>query len=258
MISAIIIEDEPIFQEILKKAILQTGLPLRIDGICNSKRDAKKLIAEVNPQLLFLDVELADGKGIDLLNELTTTDFEIIFTTSHDKYAISAIKNNAADYLLKPIKDKELQVAINKVIKRLEEKETIKQAAVLQGYLDKIKSEQQQDAKLMVPTKEGMTFLKVNDIIHLQSESNYTLIYLIDQKKVMVSKTLKYFEEKLINYNFLRIHQSHLINLAHMKEIDNGDNFVLMSDGSKVEISKRKKKEFLDSLNSKKHSGTIA
>ena len=141
MISAVIIEDEPIFQEILKNAIKETGFSIRVDGVCNSKREAKKILPSVRPQLIFLDVELADGKGIDLLNELESTDFEIIFTTSHDKYAISAIKNNAADYLLKPIKEKELKKAIEKVAKRLEEKETLKQAEQLQGYLDKIKQE---------------------------------------------------------------------------------------------------------------------
>jgi len=256
MISAVIIEDEPIFQEVLKKAILQTGLEISIDGICNSKREAKIVLPKVMPQLIFLDVELADGKGVDLLNELDCTAIEIIFTTSHDKYAISAIKNNAADYLLKPIKEKELKNAIEKVVKRLKERETLRQASQLQGYLDKVKSDQQQDAKLIVPTKEGMTFLKVNDIIRLQSESNYTLFYLQNNKKILVSKTLKNFEEKLLPYNFLRIHQSHLINLAHMKEIDHGDNFALMADGSKVEISKRKKKEFMDSL--EKSNATIA
>lgn len=256
MISAVIIEDEPIFQEILKNAIKETGFSIRVDGVCNSKREAKKILPSVQPQLIFLDVELADGKGIDLLNELESTDFEIIFTTSHDKYAISAIKNNAADYLLKPIKEKELKKAIEKVAKRLEEKETLKQAEQLQGYLDKIKQEQQQDSKLMVPTKDGMIFLKVNDIVRLQSESNYTLFFLVGNKKVLVAKTLKNFEEKLLSYNFLRIHQSHLINLAHMKEIDHGDNLAIMTDGSKVEISKRKKKEFLDSL--EKNNKTIA
>ena len=256
MISAVIIEDEPIFQEILKKAILQTGLSIRIDGICNSKREAKKILPTVHPQLIFLDVELADGKGVDLLNELDSTDFEIIFTTSHDKYAINAIKNNAADYLLKPIKEKELKKAIEKVARRLEEKETLKEASKIQAYLDKIKSEQQQDSKLMVPTKDGMIFLKVGDIIRLQSESNYTLFYLTGNKKVLVAKTLKNFEDKLVPYNFMRVHQSHLINLAHMKEIDHGDNHVLMTDGSRVEISKRKKKEFLDALG--KNNGTIA
>ncbi|HMW12353.1 MAG: response regulator transcription factor [Chitinophagales bacterium] len=256
MISAVIIEDEPIFQEILKNAIKETGFSIRVDGVCNSKREAKKILPSVRPQLIFLDVELADGKGIDLLNELESTDFEIIFTTSHDKYAISAIKNNAADYLLKPIKEKELKKAIEKVAKRLEEKETLKQAEQLQGYLDKIKQEQQQDSKLMVPTKDGMIFLKVNDIVRLQSESNYTLFFLVGNKKVLVAKTLKNFEEKLLSYNFLRIHQSHLINLAHMKEIDHGDNLAIMTDGSKVEISKRKKKEFLDSL--EKNNKTIA
>ena len=225
MISAVIIEDEPIFQEILKKAIVQTGLNISIDGICNSKREAKKILPKVNPQLIFLDVELVDGKGVDLLDELDCSEIEIIFTTSHDKYAINAIKNNAADYLLKPIKEKELKKAIEKVAKRLHEKETLKQASKLQGYLDKIKS-------------------------------NYTLFYLIGNKKVLVAKTLKNFEEKLMSYNFMRVHQSHLINLAHMKEIDHGDNFVLMTDGSKVEISKRKKKEFMDSL--EKNNSTIA
>ena len=255
MISAVIIEDEPIFQELLKKAIIQTGLDIRIDGVCNSKREAKDVLPIAQPQLLFLDVELADGKGVDLLDEYDCSDMEIIFTTSHDKYAISAIKNNAADYLLKPIKENELKKAIEKVAKRLIEKEALKQASKLQGYLDKIKQDQQQDAKLIVPTKEGMIFLKVNNIIRLQSESNYTLFYLIENKKIIVSKTLKNFEEKLLDYNFLRVHQSHLVNLAHLKEIDQRDNFVLMTDESRVEISKRKKKEFLDSLD--KYNVTI-
>lgn len=255
MISAVIIEDEPIFQEILKNAIIQTGLDIRIDGVCNSKREAKKVLPLVQPQLLFLDVELTDGKGVDLLEEYDCSNMEIIFTTSHDKYAINAIKNNAADYLLKPIKENELKKAIEKVAKRLEEKETLIQASKLQGYLDKIKQDQQLDAKIIVPTKEGMIFLKINDIIRLQSESNYTVFYLIGNKKIIVSKTLKNFEEKLLDFNFLRIHQSHLINLAHMKEIDHHDNFVLMADNSKVEISKRKKKEFMDSL--EKSNSTI-
>lgn len=256
MISAVIIEDEPIFQEILKKAIIQTGLNIKIVGVCDSKREAKEVLSKVQPQLLFLDVELTDGKGVDLLNEFDCSDIEIIFTTSHDKYAINAIKNNAADYLLKPINNIELKKAIEKVAKRLEEKETLKQALKLHEYLDKIKVDQLLDVKLFVPTKEGMTFLKINDIIRLQSESNYTVFYLVENKKIMVSKTLKSFEEKLLNYNFLRVHQSHLINLAHMIEIDHHDNFVLMTDDSKIEISKRKKKEFMDTV--EKNNGSIS
>lgn len=248
MISAVIIEDEPIFQELLKKTIAHSKLEIKIEGVCNSKREAKKILPKVIPQLIFLDVELADGKGIDLLNELEDTDFEIIFTTSHDKYAINAIKNNAADYLLKPIGEKELKKAIEKVKIRLEQKEKLKQVALLQDYLDKIKQEQQQDAKIMVPTKDGMVFLKINEIIRLQSESNYTVFYLIGNKKLLIAKTLKNFEEKLLLFKFMRIHQSHLINLAHLKGIDHGDNLVIMTEGAKVEISKRKKKEFMEAL----------
>ena len=256
MISAVIIEDEPIFQEMLKKAIVQTGLSIRIDGVCNSKREAKNVLPIVKPQLIFLDVELVDGKGIDLLLELDNSDFEVIFTTSHDKYAINAIKNNAADYLLKPINEKELKSAIEKVNIRIKQKETLKQAAQLQTYIDEIKANQLQDAKLMVSTKDGMIFIKINDIVRLQSESNYTVFYLIDKRKVMVAKTLKGFEEKLIPYNFFRIHQSHLINIIYLKEIDHSENHVLMADGSKVEISKRKKKEFMDTLEN--HNNTIS
>lgn len=246
MLKAVIIEDEPIFQEILKKAIANTKLDIKIAAICNSKREAKKLLPEVLPQLVFLDVELADGRGVDLLNELDNTDFEIIFTTSHDKYAINAIKNNAADYLLKPINEKELKRAIEKVIIRIEEKSKIAQATQLQDYINNIKESQLQNAKIMVPTKEGMLFLAVNEIVRLQSESNYTLFFLENNKKIVVAKTLKNFEEKLLSYNFIRIHQSHLINISHLKEIEHADNLVLMTDGSKVEISKRKKKEFMD------------
>lgn len=248
MISAVIIEDEPIFQELLKNAIVKSGINIRIDGVCSSKREAKRILPQVNPQLLFLDVELRDGKGVDLLNEIKNFDFEIIFTTSHDKYALNAIKNNAVDYLLKPIQDNELKKAIEKVVKRLEEKEAKQQAIKLQSTIDKIKFDQQQESKLMVPTKEGMIFLIIKDIVRLQSESNYTLFILKENKKVLVSKTLKSFENKLKPLNFMRIHQSHLINLAHIKKIDHRDNFVLMSDNGQVEISKRKKKEFIEAL----------
>ncbi len=248
MISTVIIEDEPIFQELLKKTIAHSGLEIKIEGICNSKREAKKILPKVNPQLIFLDVELTDGKGIDLLTELGQVDFEIIFTTSHDKYAINAIKNNATDYILKPVGEKELKKAIEKVKTRLEQKEKLKQVALLQDYLEKIKQEQQHDAKIMVPTKDGMVFLKVNEIIRLQSESNYTIFFLTGNKKILIAKTLKNFEEKLAAHKFMRVHQSHLINLAHLKGIDHGDNLVIMTEGEKVEISKRKKKEFMEAL----------
>lgn len=254
MIHSIIVEDEPIFQESLIQAIKASGLSIKVCGICNSKREAKKLIDEYKPQLVFLDVELVDGKGIDLLTEINSVEFEIIFTTSYDKYAINAIKNNAIDYLLKPIKDKDLKVALLKVQKRLEEKESLKQVSIVQSYLDKLKEQDQQDSKLMVHTKEGVTLIKVNDIIRLESESNYSIVYLVNNKKHMVSKTLKYFEEKLLAHNFLRIHQSHLINLLHMREIEHNENRCVMSDGSHVEISKRKKKEFMESLGGNKHT----
>jgi two-component system LytT family response regulator len=248
MIRAVIIEDEPIFQDLLKKAIRNTGLDIHIEGVCCSKRAAKKLIEEVVPQLLFLDVELTDGKGVDLLRELKYQDFEVIFTTSHDKYAISAIKNNAADYLLKPIKENELMNAVEKVSKRIQERQQLKAAADINDNIHAMKNNHLQDAKLMVPTKDGVIFLKITDIIRLQSSSNYTEFHLSGHKKVLVSKTLKNFEERLLTFGFFRVHQSHLINLHHIQKVDLSDNVVLMSDGCKVEIAKRKKKDFLETI----------
>ncbi|MEZ5026042.1 MAG: LytTR family DNA-binding domain-containing protein [Chitinophagales bacterium] len=256
MISAVIIEDEPIFQEILLNSISKSGFDIQIDAVCKSKREAKKCLPDCQPQLVFLDVELSDGKGIDLLNELPNLDFEIIFTTSHDKYAINAIKKNAADYLLKPIQEKELKVALGKVIKKIEEKEILKQTKQLQAYIDKLKNEQQQNSKILVPVKEGMIFLPVKEIIRLESKSNYTVFHLINNKKEIVAKTLKSFEEKLLAYNFMRIHQSHLVNLLFLKEIDLNNYIITLSDGSEVEIAKRKKKEMLELL--KKNDKTIA
>jgi two-component system LytT family response regulator len=248
MIRAIIIEDEPIFQEILQKLLSSSGYAVQIDAVCRSIREARLALAARQPDLLFLDVELGDGKGIDLLADYDPLPFEVIFTTSHDKYALNAIKNNAADYLLKPIQEKELKKALDKVLKRMQEHKAVQYADQLEKYIEQQRSKQNQDAKMMVQSKDGATFLKISEIIRLESDSNYTHFILTGNRKMMVAKTLKEFEDKLAAYNFLRSHKSHLLNLYHIREIDGPNNEVLMSDGATVEISKRKKKEFTEML----------
>jgi two-component system LytT family response regulator len=248
MIRAIIVEDEPIFQELLQKLLSSSGSQVKIESVCRSIREAKKAMAELRPDLLFLDVELGDGKGIELLDDQDPLPFEVIFTTSHDKYALNAIKNNAADYLLKPIQEKELKKALDKVLKRMQEHKAVLYADQLEKYIEQLRSKQNQDAKLMVQSKEGSTFLKISEIIRLESESNYTHFILTGNRKMIVAKTLKDFEDKLSAYNFLRSHKSHLLNLYHIREIDGPNNEVLMSDGTRVEISKRKKKDFTEML----------
>lgn len=248
MIRAVIIEDEPIFQELLQKSLSRSGLPVEVVSVCRSIREGRTALAEQKPDLVFLDVELGDGQGLELLADNGQPLFEVIFTTSHDKYALSAIKNNAADYLLKPIQEKELKNALDKVMKRMQDRRAVQYADQLEKYIEQQRSRQHQDAKLMVQTKEGATFLKIAEIIRLESDSNYTHFILTSGRRMMVAKTLKEFEDKLASYHFFRSHKSHLLNLAHIREIDGPNHEVLLSDGTKVEISKRKKKEFTEML----------
>ncbi len=251
MISVIIVEDDPIFRDMLLDMLPKAAIKTKLLESCSTIRQAKEAIEKHSPQLVLLDVELPDGKGMDLLNhydEFGT--FETIFITSHDKYAIDAIKKNAADYIVKPVKPDELNEALQKVKKRLEIYSVLLKVEELTSYVDKLKQQNLQENKIMINTNEGAIFVKVGDIIKLESESNYTILYLENNKKIVASKTLSIFEEMLQDLNFMRIHRSFVINLTKIKNIENdGGNYLAkMIDNSKVEISRRKKKEFFEKI----------
>lgn len=251
MISTVIVEDDPIFRDMLLDMLPKADIKTNLLATCATIRQAKESIEQLSPQLLLLDVELPDGKGMDLLNhydEFGT--FEVVFVTSHDKYAIDAIKKNAADYIVKPVKLVELNDALQKVKKRLEIYSKLLKAEELTTYVDKLKQQNLQENKIMINTNEGAIFIKVSEIIKLESESNYTVLYLENNKKIVASKTLSIFEEMLEPLNFLRIHRSFVVNLTKIKNIENesGNYLACMSDKSKVEISRRKKKEFFEKI----------
>ncbi len=251
MITAIIVEDDPIFRDMLLDMLPKASAKVNLLETCATIRQAKLAIEKLNPQLVLLDVELPDGKGMDLLNHYEEFgNFETIFITSHDKYAIDAIKKNAADYIVKPVKLDELNQALQKVHKRLEVYSILLKVEELTTYVDKLKQQNLQENKIMINTNEGAIFVKVGDIVKLESESNYTIIYLENNKKIIASKTLSVFEEMLESLNFMRVHRSFVINLTKIKNIDNdnGNYFARMTDGSKVEISRRKKKDFFEKI----------
>lgn len=251
MISTIIVEDDPIFRDMLLDMLPKASVKVNLLETCATIRQAKLAIERQNPQLVLLDVELPDGKGMDLLTHYDEFgNFETIFITSHDKYAIDAIKKNAADYIVKPVKLDELNQALQKVHKRLEVYSILLKVEELTTYVDKLKQQNLQENKIMINTNEGAIFVKVGDIVKLESESNYTIIYLENNKKIIASKTLSVFEEMLESLNFMRIHRSFVINLTKIKNIDNdnGNYFARMTDGSKVEISRRKKKDFFEKI----------
>jgi two-component system LytT family response regulator len=176
------------------------------------------------------------------VNELTDRNFHIIFTTAYDQYAIKAIRYAAFDYLLKPVDIEELKIVISKV-KGLAQRETRKQLELLQqNLLQPMKSLE----RLAIPTMEGLIFFEVNEIIHLEAQSNYTLIHFVNKTKMTVPKTLKEFEELLPEDIFFRVHHSHLINLKFIKRYIKGDGGQIeLKNGKYVDVARRKKEEFL-------------
>jgi two-component system LytT family response regulator len=245
--SCMIVDDEKPQQEILTN-MLAKGFPTyRLDAICSSVDEGLKKIKTIKPDLVFLDVQMPPKTGFDLLSALDQINFEVIFTTSFEHFAIKAFKFSAIDYLLKPFGEEDLAIAL----KKFEAKNAVQNSLKnVQNLLTNININTSDKARIALPTMSGFVFAQVNDIIRCESDNNYTTFYFEDKTHLMVSKTLKDCEELLQDYNFFRVHASHLINMRYIKEYIKGDGGqVKMSDNSYVDVSRRKKDEFLQQLN---------
>lgn len=249
MVSAIIVDDEAKGRLALREKLSAYCPQIHVLAEAENGQEALLLIQHHQPQLIFLDIEMPRMNGFEMLNELTEKNFQIIFTTAYDQYAIKAIKYAAFDYLLKPIDIEELKAAIEKValVHRntgaRENDQTKKQVELLQQNI--LHPKKQLD-KLAIPTVEGLMFYDIKDIIHLEANSNYTNIYLTNKIKIIASKTLKEFEELLPDDIFFRAHHSHLINLHYIKRYIKGDGGQIeLQNGTYVDVSRRKKEEFL-------------
>lgn len=244
-IKAIIVDDEQHCIDALK-AMLQKKCPeVSVLAGVNSVQDAKQLIDDLQPDLVFLDVEMPHQNGFELLKLYDKVSFDVIFTTAYEQYALKAIKFNALDYLLKPFSVQELQEALRKFHeRRLNKQDTA--IAPLEVFLQNMKTLQQTNKKIALPTINGLVFMPVQNIVRCESTGNYTKIFFTDKKQLLVSKPLKEFEELLTDVDFFRVHNSHLINLQQMESYIQGEGgFALMSDGTQVEVSRRRKAEFL-------------
>lgn len=204
---------------------------------CGSNIKATLAIEEIEqcqPDILFLDVEMPEMNGLQLLKHFPERNFHVIFTTAHEKYALPAIKAAAADYLVKPISPQDVYEAIQKCT----EKRSIKENK-LNGTTFKIS----------LATVHELLMINTDDIIRIEANNNYSHFYFSNRPKVIVSKTLKDFEDQLTGHNFFRVHQSHLINLNYVEAVKSNDgDYVLLQQGHRVEISRRKKAEFLHKL----------
>ncbi len=242
MIRSIIVDDELKSRESLKILVEDFCSGVTVEAMCQNITEASQAIADIKPDLVFLDIQLQRETGFDLLTKCKDFDFEVIFTTAHAEYALKAFKFSAIDYLLKPIDIEELTQAVRKVEKS--RSKTI--AERLQQLLQNLRIGTTENYKLALPTVEGLIFVKVSDILYCEASSNYTEIVMMDNKKYIVSRTLKEYDDMLGEQNFFRIHHSYLINLNGIKKYIRGDGgYVVMCNDKSLQVSKRKKEGFL-------------
>jgi two-component system LytT family response regulator len=245
MIKAIIVDDEPYCCDALE-ILLQRYCPqVQVAEVCHSGETALAAIKEEKPQLVFLDIEMPQMNGFEMLEKLPENNFELVFTTSYDQYAIKAIRFSALDYLLKQIDRQELQHAVHKLGQRLNH-QLPQQLEIL---LQKIHQPSLSVKRIALPTMEGLQLVSLDSIISCESSSNYTIFFLKDKQKLTVSRTLKEVEELLEEYSFLRVHHSYVVNLNEIRKYVKGEGgYLVMSDDTTVDVSRSRKDQLLEKL----------
>ena len=238
MIKAVIIDDIPEAIAVLKSDLENYCAEIEVIGDANGVVSGAKLIKDLKPDLVFLDIQMPDGSGFDLLEILDDKDFKLIFTTASDEYAVKAFKFSAVDYLLKPIDPDELMDAVSRVTQQDSPADRV----------DLLKENLQHTKKLALNTLEKIHIVSVDEILRCESEINYTKFHFTDGSRLLVTKTLKEFDKLLKDHNFIRVHQSHLINAEFIKEFLKSDGNVVMKDGTKVPVSTRKKQVLMEMI----------
>ncbi|MCB0428620.1 MAG: response regulator transcription factor [Flavobacteriales bacterium] len=245
MIRSVIIDDEANGIKTLTNQLATHCPDVEILGTADGVENGKYILEKYRPDLVFLDIRMQDGTGFDLLTSLPAIPFHVVFTTAYDEYAIKAIRFHALDYLLKPINPDELIEAMKRAAETPVPSDNLKNN--LQVAKQLLREERVE--KIALPNHNGIELVSLKDIIRCQADNYYTIFYLIHARKIMVSRTLKEFDELLSPENFLRVHQSHLINLAHANRYSREDGgTIVMSDDCCVPISRRKKEIVMEVL----------
>lgn len=245
-VRAVIVDDELGSRESLSKMIEKNCKNIQIVGKADSMLSAFEVITNNEPDLVFLDIEMPNGNAFDLLEKFKEIHFNIIFVTAYDHYAIKAIKFSAIDYILKPVDPEELMKAVSRFEAQLENKKLLDKK--FKTLLSNVKPENKLK-KVGIPDGDGLVFINLSEIIRCDSDGNYTYFLLTNGKKIIASRTLGEYEQMFNEDNFFRIHRSHLINLEHVKKYIKGEGgYVVMTDNSQVEVSRRNKNDFLEKL----------
>jgi len=241
-LKAIIIDDMELARVSLKADLADYCPEVEVVGEAEGVLSGAKLLKGISPDILFLDIEMEDGDGFDLLDILPNSLDSVIFVTARQDFALKAFQYSAVDYLLKPVDPELLKSAVGKMAEK-------KKSNAVQ--LDILKQNMKKDANLeriALHTSDKIVVSELKDIIRLEAMTNYTYFYFADGSKLLITKTLKEFDKMLVDSGFVRVHQSHLINTAFIKEFIKSDGYIIMRDGTKVPVSTRKKQVLMDMI----------
>lgn len=250
MITAVLIDDDVNLREGMKGLLALYAPSIRIIGEADSVASGVDILTKLDPQVVFLDIQMNDGTGFDLLEKLSEVNGKvtshIVFITAYEHYAIKAFRFSALDFLLKPVSPDDLEKVIDKIRNVLEKDNDYSHIDLL---LENIRKKADNFKRIALSNSDGIHLLDISDIIRCESDDNYTKFFIKNRKPILISKTLKEYEELLTEHDFVRIHQSHLINLAYVKAYVKKDNgFVLMNDDVQLPISQRKREQLQDVL----------
>jgi|SRR6218665_764415 len=244
---AILIDDEADGLRTLQKMLEKHCPQVEIAGTAPNAVTGKQRIDQLKPDLVFLDIQMPGKTGLELLADLDTRNFEVIFVTAFNEYVLQALQFSAVDYLLKPVDEDRLIEAVGRAAKRIDEERNGTRSEVLLHNLEKAGSPA--EMRLCLPTLKGFLIVKLSEVIYCEAERSYTIFHLEGGKNLLVSKALIEYEVLLKDTTFFRVHKSFLINLLHVREYQRGEGgMVIMSDKAGLEISRRKKEAFLDQV----------
>ena len=245
----IIVDDEVTSAQVLEELIKHYLPQLKVVAVCHKPMDAVARISSQHPDIVFMDIELPGMSGFDILEKIGDIHFEVIFTTAHIQYGIKAIQFSAIDYLLKPIQVEELKLAVQRVEAHKAVSDPIEK---VRNLFENVRLLNNNDPfnRIAFPTSDGLKFIYLDQIVRCMASNNYTFIFLANQEKFLISKSLKDVENILPATMFCRIHNSHLVNLKYIRKLIKGDiNLLVMNDNTELEVSRRKKDELVRILN---------
>lgn len=241
-IKTVLVDDEKSSLIIMQKLLEKHTPQVEIIATAQSVTEGIKVIEETKPELVFLDISMPDGDGFEVIEKVNFKDFQVIFSTAYDQYAIRAFEVAALHYILKPVKSEDLIESLERY-EAMQNEDITEKIQVLSNAL------KETPTRLILPTSNGMHVIQVENIVRCESSNNYTTFYFTDKKKIVVSKSIQIYEQLLESSNFCRIHNKHLVNLKFIKKYVKGrGGYVILEDDSHVDVSDGRKKNFLEKL----------